>query len=154
MGQAFLVYLSWKAFSVYIMASMSGPDHAYPVSYDVFWAFFMSREIGFTGIIDIIRDFVHGKSLKSKAHRVLIVLILLFVMVWPTVASAMTGYDTNKSAFIKTIDGVLVPFSHFTPVLYVIHDGERVGLRNGHIVPYCSSPYSGIVPTVGSPWSR
>lgn len=136
-----MIYFSWKALSVHVMASMNGPD-ALPVTYDTFWTFFMSKEISFTTLYGVICDFVAGKSLKSKVHRTLIIFIMLFVMAWPTLASAMTGYDTTTSAFVKTRDGRLVPFAYFMPILYMIHDGQRVGLSNDYLVPYCGLYYS------------
>lgn len=120
------------------MASMSREDTR-PVTYDIFWTFLMSQEIGLKVLWSTIRDFTTGKSVRSKTTRILIILTMSFVMAWPTLASAMTGYNSLTTAVIKTKDGLYVPFSSFQPVLYMIHDGSRVGLTDEYIVPYCIS---------------
>ncbi|KAL1882153.1 hypothetical protein Daus18300_000638 [Diaporthe australafricana] len=69
---------------------------------------------------------------------VLMAATMLFALAWPTIASAMTGYDSNNIAFIKIRDGSLIPFSSLIPLLYVIHDGSRIdGLTDEHKVPCC-----------------
>lgn len=117
---------------------MHGPG-ARPVSYVTYWAFFMSQEADLETLGGVIRDFATGRSLKSRPIRIIMVLTMMFALAWPTVASAMTGYDSNNISFIETLDGSLARFSSFEPVLYVIHDGSRVGLTDGYLVPYCDA---------------
>lgn len=135
LGQTILVLFSWKAFSLHIMASM---NRQIPVTYDTFWTFFMAHEVSFGTIWACIRDFASGRSLRCKTTRLFIVLTMMFVMAWPTLASAMTGYNSNNTAFFKTKDGTFVAFSALQPVLYVVHDGSRVGLGDDYVVPYCA----------------
>lgn len=56
-----------------------------------------------------------------------------FVIAFPTLVSAMTGYSSNIQPFVA-IDGKLAPFSDFLLVKYIIHDGSRIGLSDDHIV--------------------
>lgn len=116
---------------------MRGPKPR-PVTYDTYWAFFMSTEVNLVALGKVVRDFASGRSLKSVPTRILMVLTMIFVLAWPTIAGAMTGYNSNNVAFVETADGSLARFSSFQPILYVIHDGSRVGLSDGYLVPYCN----------------
>lgn len=56
------------------------------------------------------------------------ILTMTFVLAFPTLASAMTGYSANNQAWVKTDDVRQVPFSQFERAQYVINDGNRVSL--------------------------
>lgn len=56
------------------------------------------------------------------------ILTMIFVLAFPTLASAMTGYSTNNQAMVKTDEVKQVLFSKFESARYVIHDGNRVNL--------------------------
>lgn len=107
------------------------------VTYNTYWTFFMAREAEFMTVSVLIRDFATRKGLRSKVTMVIVVLTMIFVMSWPTIASAMTGYDSNNTGYVNMTDDTQVPFSAFQPVLYVIHDGSRVGLSDDYKVAYC-----------------
>lgn len=99
----------------------------------------MQDGISLLGVTGVIRDFIARRRLKSKTAMIFMAVTMLFVLAWPTVASAMTGYDSNNVAFIKIKDGSLIPFASFIPLLYVIHDGSRIdGLTDEYLVPCCS----------------
>lgn len=138
-GQTILVVFSWRAFSLHIKASLEeGPDTR-TVSYHTYWTIFMQDSISIIGVTGVIRDFLARRRLRSIAAMVFMTVTMLFVLAWPTVASAMTGYDSNNVAFIKIRDGSLIPFSSFIPLLYIIHDGSRIdGLKDEYLVPCCS----------------
>jgi hypothetical protein len=96
----------------------------------------MQENISLLGVMGVIRDFVARRRLKSMWAMVFMVATMLFVLVWPTIASTMTGYDSNNVAFIKIKDGSLIRFSAFVPLLYIIHDGSRIdGLTDEYLVP-------------------
>lgn len=99
----------------------------------------MQDGISLLGVTGVIRDFIARRRLKSMTAMIFMAVTMLFVLVWPTVASAMTGYDSNNVAFVKIKDGSLIPFASFIPLLYIIHDGSRIdGLTDEYLVPCCS----------------
>jgi hypothetical protein len=59
---------------------------------------------------------------------------MAFILAFPSLASAMTGYDSKVSAYVNTTDSNYVPFEYFEFAVYVIHDGERIALTNESIV--------------------
>ena len=113
-----------------------------PVTYDTFWEFFMREEAAFIDVVRIVRDFSTRQGLRSRAAMVFIVASMIFVLAFPTLASAMTGYTQNSVAFVNETTG-LSPFSKYRPVLYVVHDGERIDLSKDHAVLFPSDAYDG-----------
>jgi hypothetical protein len=64
-----------------------------------------------------------------------IILSTAFVVSFPTIASAMTGYSSNSKAYVQDVNGNLIPWNSSIPQLsFVIHDGQRVNLGANHPV--------------------
>jgi len=55
------------------------------------------------------------------------ILASLFTVLVPTWLSAMTGYTVDIQPYIEETIGDLVPIENFSPVIYIIHDGARLG---------------------------
>lgn len=62
-----------------------------------------------------------------------------YILAFPTIASAMTGYTGNVAAFVPDNSGNFVKFESFLPVLYVIHDGDRINKTKDYIVTHLAS---------------
>ncbi|KAJ0114428.1 hypothetical protein J7T55_010817 [Diaporthe amygdali] len=125
LGQSLLAYFSWKAFSVYVRASMETT----PITYQTFWTTFMRNDVSFASIFRLIRDFARRRGLRSKLAMAFMTTTMLFIVVFPTLASAMTGYTANNDAVIKLENGsTQVPFEKFRRLVATIHDGNRVNL--------------------------
>jgi hypothetical protein len=65
---------------------------------------------------------------------VFMVVTMIFLLLWPTLASAMSGYDANVGAYIPDENQNFVPFNNFTRLLYIVHDGERIKISNDSVV--------------------
>jgi hypothetical protein len=62
-----------------------------------------------------------------------IVFSTAFVISFPTLASAMTGYAGNSKAYVQDADGNLVPWgSTFSSVDFIIYDGWRINLTGNY----------------------
>jgi hypothetical protein len=131
-GQAVLAFYSWKAFSTYVRSSM----HAGPIAYDSFFTVFLESEASLTSAYRVTRDFTTRRGLRSRLAMACIVLTMIFILVWPTLAGAMTGYTPANRAFVRASDNNLIPFANFSTVAYVIHDGWRVNLTGNYLVPF------------------
>lgn len=57
---------------------------------------------------------------------VFIVMTMIFVLVFPTLGSAMTGYSGNVMPYVPDSAGNFIPFHDFSIALYTIHDGDRI----------------------------
>ena len=58
---------------------------------------------------------------------------MFFILAFPTLMSAMTGYDSNVVSRIEDGEDNLVPFDEYSRLLYVIHDGRRI---QEHVIPH------------------
>lgn len=56
---------------------------------------------------------------------IFIAFTMIFIISFPTLASAMSGYDSNLESFIP-VQGGLVPFRNFTFVYLEIHEKGRI----------------------------
>lgn len=63
---------------------------------------------------------------------------ILFVMIFPTLAGAMTGYTATYAAFIKDYDDNYARFETFTPIIYNITDHRYINFTTTPVVPYYS----------------
>ncbi|KAL7619460.1 hypothetical protein AAE478_009999 [Parahypoxylon ruwenzoriense] len=105
-----------------------------PVTYRTFWVVFLYQEPTFFSIGYLLRDFLSYRRLKSIIAMVFMILTLIFLLVFPTLASAMTGYTPVNKAFVRGNNDNLTPFSEFQVVTYIIHDGFRVNLTGNTYV--------------------
>jgi hypothetical protein len=55
---------------------------------------------------------------------------MAFVLAFPTLASAMTGYTSIVGAYILDRQNNWIGFDKFVQVLYTAHDGNRIGQAN------------------------
>ncbi|ORY54948.1 uncharacterized protein BCR38DRAFT_310813, partial [Pseudomassariella vexata] len=118
-GQTILAYVSWRTFADYISTSMA---HS-PITYRTFWIVFIQNEPGLTSIFRLMRDSIKYRRLELVVAMLFMVATMVFLLAWPTLASAMTGYTTANEAYIKSLDDEnTIKFSYLKPLSYVIHD--------------------------------
>jgi hypothetical protein len=63
----------------------------------------MQSEASFRATVRMIRDFTSRRGLKSKIAMVFMIATMIFVMAFPTLASAMTGYTGKTEPVIKVV---------------------------------------------------
>ncbi|KAI0886904.1 uncharacterized protein GGS22DRAFT_118950 [Annulohypoxylon maeteangense] len=134
-GQALLAFTSWRVFADYVTTSMEFA----PITYAIFSTMYLQDEPSILSVSRIIRIFISGRGLKSKLAMAFMILNMLFLIGWPTVASAMTGYTTAVKAFVPDYEGNYIAYADFQPIAYIIHDGLRVNLTNDYMVPFLST---------------
>ncbi|KAI1157971.1 hypothetical protein F5B18DRAFT_668615 [Nemania serpens] len=123
-GQSILAYFSWRTFADYATVSMETT----PMTYTTFTILFIEHGPSFTSACQSIRDFMLYRRLKSRLSTSWVILSILFVLAWPTLAAAMSGYSPETGAYVTSIDGNFVPYNDIQLLAYIIHDGERINL--------------------------
>lgn len=122
-GQALLALISSSVFARYITTTMQ----VSPITFNTFKTIFVARDANTaTGVSRLIRDFTRRKSLPNKAATVFMVVTMVYVLIFPTFVSSMSGYSANVQAFVEDQSERYVPFSDFTQLYYTIHDAERI----------------------------
>lgn len=133
LGQALFAFVAWRIFGDYVTTSMD----EVPVTYATFWLIFLFREPSYKSIYCLTRDFRLHRVLKSRVALVFIIFTMLFVLAFPTILSAMTGYQAAVQALVATYDGSLARRTSFREILYLVNDGDRVpqlNLTAGYVV--------------------
>jgi hypothetical protein len=105
-----------------------------PVTFNTFRIIFLQNESLILAIPRIIRDFSRRRGLHSRFAMAFIILTMVFILIFPTLGSAMTGYSGNVEAYVPDANGNNILFSSFRPLYYVIHDGNRIGLSENNEV--------------------
>ncbi|TDZ40013.1 hypothetical protein C8035_v004853 [Colletotrichum spinosum] len=134
-GQALLAWISWSVFSDYVTTSIE----VSPVSYETFWAMFLQDSPTAWSTWYLVRDFSRSHGLRSRAVMVFMVAVAVFVLLFPTLGGAMSGYQANNAAYVNTDQGQMIKFSELKMLAYVIHDGWRVNLTGNHPVYFADA---------------
>jgi hypothetical protein len=66
---------------------------------------------------------------------------MIFILLFPTLASAMSGYDANVDAYVLDSDQNLFPFRDYMRIKYVVHDGWRINQTGNYWITYNDSTY-------------
>jgi hypothetical protein len=124
-GQAILLYVAFKVFTMTLSRTMETA----PVSYGTFESMAFTSPT-FVSPFILIRDFMTNRGLRARMAVIWTIFASFFVLAFPTLNDTVSGYSTNTEAFLKDNSGILVPWSNYSEVQFVINDGERVGLQN------------------------
>ncbi|KAF2434612.1 hypothetical protein EJ08DRAFT_627574 [Tothia fuscella] len=130
-GQVLLALVSCRVFVEYITSQME----VTPISFATYKIIFLREGPTFWSTIRLLREFVRYRALNSKVAMTWMILSASFIVAFPTLASAMSGYSGNSIAFVpdqSTNDYLL--WSDFQQVDYIVHDGERVNLVQNFVV--------------------
>ncbi|KAK4209700.1 hypothetical protein QBC37DRAFT_240442, partial [Rhypophila decipiens] len=131
-GQMIMAFFEWRALSAYFQCAMFKG----PITYNMFWTIYIETQPSLVGTLGVFQDAVLKGQRRSKITAVFIIISMLFIVAFPTLASAMTGYRPNAKAFVEDDTGTLIPFEAFSLSAYVVHDGSRIGLKDGQVIPF------------------
>ncbi|KAK5937627.1 hypothetical protein PMZ80_010247 [Knufia obscura] len=121
-GQVLLAAFTYKAFTKSLTRNMESSL----VSVETFKAMTLQNDT-FYGVLKMMRYFQQNGGKRAKVAMFWTILSALFVLLMPTWLSAMTGYVAAIEGFVQDSSDNLVPFEEFRPVIYTIHDGDRLG---------------------------
>ncbi len=77
-----------------------------------------------------LRNFSFRRSWRHQLRISLIVLSTLFIVAFPTLVSAMTGYAPVTETYVTGADGQLILLTSYRSVRYIVHDADRVELKS------------------------
>ncbi|USP80363.1 hypothetical protein yc1106_07637 [Curvularia clavata] len=143
-GQVILAYISWREFARYLTICMASE----PVAYQVFRTIFIENDASVLSTCRTIKSFITERRLRSKVAMAFMTATMLFILAFPTLMSAMSGYDSNVSSRVTDRSDNLVPFDDFQRVLYFIQDGSRIN-RTDNLWVFDESYRTGRDPIIG-----
>src|ERR1700761_4976518 len=83
-----------------------------------------------------------GRSKWQWYDTLIMAIVTLHVLCWPTWMSAMTGYQPIDMPLLRLNDGsTFIAFSDIARCTFVIQDGKRVGLKPNACVGTGSNYY-------------
>ena len=123
-----MAIVSWHEFKKYLTICMENE----PVTYQLFRTIFIESDTSVLSASRTIKSFLWQRRLRSTIVMIFLILTMLLVIAFPTLMSAMSGYDSNVSSRILDRDNNLIAFSSFHRVRYVIHDGWRINLTGNY----------------------
>lgn len=99
-----------------------------PITFKTFRTLFCQKDVStIAGITRLARGFSRRHSLPSKTVVAFMITTMAFILAFPTIASAMTGYSSNVEAFVEDERSTnYVPFNNLRRLYYTIHDGSRL----------------------------
>ena len=95
------------------------------VPYHTFAAF--AFELGtICGVLMLVRDYVSNRGLRAKFMILWVLIASSYIIAFPTLLSAMTGYTSVLKPYVEDKNQNLVPWGKYTPITWIIEDGERI----------------------------
>ncbi|KAH6626304.1 hypothetical protein B0J18DRAFT_137439 [Chaetomium sp. MPI-SDFR-AT-0129] len=125
---------------------MSIDKTAQPLTYDAFWIIFLHQEASVRSIYRVGTDPTVYRAVRHKTAAIFALLSLIFVLVFPTLAGAMTGYVMKTDPYVKDApgeDGNYIRFDEFDFVAYVVHDAWRIGKTGDWLIPQPAGSFPG-----------
>lgn len=140
-GQFALAFVFWRVLAKYLTTCME----VQPINYQLFRSIFLENDASLASSYVIIRNFFSRSRgrLRSVTAMVFIASALLYIAAFPTIISAMSGYDSEVSSYFLDENSNMIPFSDFKRVTMIVHDGWRVNLTGD----YANILPSGMMPS-------
>ncbi|EON62894.1 hypothetical protein W97_02119 [Coniosporium apollinis CBS 100218] len=135
-GQAILIYIAYRVFTRSLVFSMESR----PTPYQVFAAIAFDT-VSISTIHILGKECVAPWQRTRRCTLTVVGLILAssYILAFPTLISALTGYDATYRPYVNVTDGSMIPFSSFETVDWVVWDGSRIGLADGALIVEDSS---------------
>lgn len=102
------------------------------ISYGTFEAITL-RPDSWVALWNLNRDFLYNKGVRARVTAVWLIMSMLFIVAFPSMISAMSGYSANVEAFVR-VENNMIQYSDFRIVRYIIHDAWRLGMMGDHLV--------------------
>lgn len=141
LGQVLLTVLSYRTFAAYLTVSLIDA----PLSLATFRTIFLEDD-SWGASFGLLKDTASRwrarpgrKRFKEGLVMTFMVLSLLFVTAFPTLAGAMTGYTATYAAYVKDHAGNYARFTTFRPIVYNISDSRYSQFATIPVVPYYST---------------
>lgn len=99
-----------------------------PVSYGVYKTVFLDNPNSLGGVSGLMREFAVLRRLPSMIGMIWIISSAVYLIVFPTFASAMSGYSSNNHAFILDPSGNYMDYDNLFLIDYIIHNSSRLNL--------------------------
>jgi len=124
-GRGGQLLLGWYGYHI-VADTLIHTMQKQPVSYDMFSGLFF-QGVSFQSLWQLVLHRLGTRKWK-KRRTFALAFVMAYIIAFPTLVSAVTGYTTSWIPYVTAKDGRLAPLSDYVDALYLIRDGSRVGL--------------------------
>jgi hypothetical protein len=126
-GQVLLAWVNYRVFNEWLVYHIE----CHPTSYKLYAAVaFKTTSMSTLGVLGK-EFFSFGKGTWKRFFRWLGILSMLlstlYVLSFPTLMAAMTGYITKSEPYVEDLNNDLIEWSKVDSVWFVINDAQRIG---------------------------
>ena len=126
-GQMLLAWVNYRVFNEWLVYHME----RWPTSYKMYTSLaFQTTTLGTLGVLGK-EWLVYGDRNWTRFFRWLALLVMLigtlYVLAFPTLMAAMTGYITTYEPYVEDESGNLVAWTEVQEVEFVVQDSGRLG---------------------------
>ena len=129
-GQTLLVFVTFQVFTKSVVHTMEKRAVSYPT-----FAVLSLRDPSLETMLVMAKEWSFYKGLRGKLSVLWIIFASAYVVAFPTLLSAATGYSTRYQPYVSESGG-LVPLQNFTQThntTFIVEDWRRIGF-NSNIV--------------------
>ena len=132
-GQSILMIVTFKVFTKTLTRLLE--ERRSSVSYGMFEAV-VFQEASLSSIWKMGSTVCRKSTSHEIAAFIWMTVASIYLLSFPTLLSAMTGYTTYVTPYFNTTEGVKISWSNITRLqaAYTIADGDRIGLTSPYIV--------------------
>jgi hypothetical protein len=135
-GQLGLAWVNWRVFNEWLVGWM---EH-HQASWKIYASLaFQTTSLSSLGVVgkEILAS-ANGVGWKRWSLRWLAMVGMffstLYVLSFPTLMAAMTGYIATSEPYIQDLEGNLIAFDKVDVVAYVVNDATRIGYEKPLVV--------------------
>lgn len=100
-----------------------------PISYGTYKTVFLGDVISLGGFTGLVREFLVFRRLPSTVGMIWMIASAIFLVAFPTLVSAMSGYNSNNKPFILDAGNNYMDYEKLFLIDYVVYNSSRLNLN-------------------------
>jgi hypothetical protein len=131
-GRGIQFLMAWYGYQVATDSLIQTMENQ-SVSYQVFCGL-LFHGISLQSLWELLRNGLGMKKWKRR-RTISLAFVMIYILAFPTLISAMTGYTSRWLPYATFNNGTLTPISdEYVHAKYMIKDGSRVGLKDNVLI--------------------
>ena len=126
-GQLALAWVNWRVFNEWVVWCAEGEGVGWRMYAAVSFETTSLSTLGVLGKESLCLEGRRWKRWVRWLGLVSMLLSTLYVLSFPTLMAALTGYIAKSEPYVQDYEGNLIAFGKVDGVRYVVHDAERIG---------------------------
>jgi len=133
-GQLVLAWVNWRVFNEWLVWCAEGEGVGWRMYAAVSFETTSLNTLGVLGKESLCLEGRRWKRWVRWLGLVSMLLSTLYVLSFPTLMAALTGYIAKSEPYVQDYEGNLIAFGKVDGVRYVVHDAGRIGYDRALVV--------------------